>query len=65
MPETAKCGRCEKDDYAHMWGKAGHRFRCPNCDSTNTEVADYDMMWHDGRVICSGCGLYIRAYDAG
>lgn len=31
----------------------------------STMVVDYDPMWHDGKVVCSNCGGFIRSYDAG
>lgn len=43
--------------------------KCPNakCDSKKLQVMviDYNMMWHDGKVVCSTCNTYIRDYDAG
>lgn len=40
---------------------------CPKCglDPSQFEVRNYDEMWRDGDVHCTGCGTYIRAYDAG
>ena len=40
---------------------------CPNCGSTPKDhiLEDYDMMWHDGNVMCKLCGTKVRNYDAG
>jgi ribosomal protein L37AE/L43A len=44
-----------------------HRKRntCPKCGSTEMELRNYDMMWHDGDIHCQKCGTYVRGYDAG
>jgi hypothetical protein len=41
--------------------------KCPKCGSEETEVRDYSMIWHDGKVYCStpGCDTFIRDWDAG
>lgn len=35
------------------------------CKHENKEVINYSPIWHDGDVVCSDCGKYIRSYDAG
>lgn len=39
--------------------------RCPNCGSTETEMRNYSMMWHEGAIHCAKCGEFIRIFDAG
>jgi acetamidase/formamidase len=55
-----------------MVNKSGIPETCPHCgvkakdgDTIEVNVADYDPMWHDGKVVCAGCGGFIRSYDAG
>ena len=40
---------------------------CPSCGAqpVSVRVTDYDMIWHDGRVVCATCGHFFRLYDAG
>jgi len=38
---------------------------CPNCGSIDCRLENYDMMWHDGDVVCNKCNTRIRTYDAG
>lgn len=38
---------------------------CPECQSSDVEVVDYDPMWRDGDVVCKRCHTYVRGYDAG
>lgn len=38
---------------------------CPKCGSKETELRNYNMMWHDGDVHCAGCGEFVRTWDAG
>jgi uncharacterized Zn finger protein (UPF0148 family) len=38
---------------------------CPECGSTEFELKNYSMMWHDGEIYCAKCGKYIRLFDAG
>ncbi len=40
---------------------------CPKCDSSpdKHKVENYDMIWHDGDVVCTECGTKVRNYDAG
>jgi len=35
------------------------------CDDQKLILINYDMMWHDGDIVCESCGGYIRSYDAG
>jgi hypothetical protein len=51
----------------HMVNTHGIPDKCPGCDVSPvpTRVIDYDMMWHDGKVVCANCGQYLRDYDAG
>ena len=35
------------------------------CGSTEFEMRNYSMMWHEGDIHCARCGKYIRAFDAG
>lgn len=35
------------------------------CGSTDFEMRNYSMMWHDGDVYCAQCGKFIRSWDAG
>lgn len=39
--------------------------QCPECNSNNTGVENYDPMWQDGDIICQDCRTYVRMYDAG
>lgn len=39
--------------------------KCPKCGSTNHEVRNHSLMWHDGDIYCLDCGAYIRMFDAG
>ena len=51
-------------DAAHKaWRQ--HYNSCRQCGSTDVRVEDYDMMWHDGDIVCNVCGCYVRGYDAG
>ena len=38
---------------------------CPKCGSTEFELKNYSMMWHEGDIHCAKCGQFIRYYDAG
>ena len=38
---------------------------CPDCCSTDFELRNYSMMWHDGDIHCANCGKFIRTFDAG
>lgn len=38
---------------------------CPECGSTEFEMRNYSMMWHDGDIHCAKCGRFIRRFDAG
>ena len=56
----------------HGVNKQGIPEKCPSCgveakpgDVIEVRVIDYDMMWHDGKVVCAECGHYIRMFDAG
>jgi len=57
----------KKSNLAMMHGLAEASPNCPNCDSPPQEhtVENYDMMWHDGDVVCTKCGTKVRNYDAG
>ena len=35
------------------------------CAHHNTIVFNYDAIWHDGDIVCTDCGKYVRSYDAG
>lgn len=37
--------------------------KCPKCGSTKTKVANYNMMWGDGDLVCARCGTKIRDWD--
>jgi uncharacterized Zn finger protein (UPF0148 family) len=39
--------------------------KCPDCGSTEFEMRNYEMMWHEGDIHCAQCGKYIRRFDAG
>jgi uncharacterized Zn finger protein (UPF0148 family) len=39
--------------------------KCPKCGSTEFELKNYSMMWHDGDIHCARCGEFIRRFDAG
>jgi len=39
--------------------------KCPKCGSTEFEMRNYSMMWHDGDIHCARCGEFIRVFDAG
>ena len=39
--------------------------QCPNCGSTDFEMRNYDMAWHEGDIHCARCGRFIRRFDAG
>ncbi|MFB3779679.1 MAG: hypothetical protein ACE141_18820 [Bryobacteraceae bacterium] len=41
------------------------RDTCPKCGSTEMELRNYSMLWHDGDVHCAVCGAYVRGWDAG
>lgn len=41
------------------------KVQCPICGSTDFELRNYDMMWHDGDIHCARCGEFIRKFDAG
>lgn len=53
----------------HLVNKQGIPDVCPNdkCKANPLEVKviNYDMMWHDGDIVCVKCGQYIRMFDAG
>ena len=53
----------EWNDLYKKWRQAYNT--CDNCDSTDTEVRNYDPVWRDGDVMCNNCGGYVRGYDAG
>ncbi len=57
----------EKQQPAMMHGFAENSPNCPKCDSPPEKhtVENYDMMWHDGDVVCTECGTKVRNYDAG
>lgn len=38
---------------------------CPDCGSTEFEMRNYSMMWHEGDIHCARCGKFIRKFDAG
>lgn len=38
---------------------------CLKCGSTEFEMRNYSMMWHEGDIHCARCGAYIRRFDAG
>jgi len=38
---------------------------CPECGSTEFEMRNYSMMWHEGDIHCAKCGKFIRRFDAG
>jgi len=38
---------------------------CPDCGSTEFEMRNYSMMWHEGDIHCKNCGRFIRTFDAG
>ena len=38
---------------------------CPECGSTEFELRNYNMVFHDGDIHCARCGKYIRMFDAG
>ena len=39
--------------------------QCPKCGSTEFEMRNYEMMWHEGDIHCEKCGEFIRHFDAG
>jgi transcription initiation factor TFIIIB Brf1 subunit/transcription initiation factor TFIIB len=39
--------------------------KCPECGSTEFEMRNYEMMWHEGDIHCAQCGRFIRRFDAG
>jgi uncharacterized Zn finger protein (UPF0148 family) len=39
--------------------------KCPDCGSTEFEMRNYEMMWHEGDIHCAQCGKFIRRFDAG
>ena len=39
--------------------------KCPECGSTDFEMRDYELMWHEGNIHCARCGHFIRHFDAG
>lgn len=41
------------------------RNSCPECHSDKVTLLNYDMKWHNGDIVCSLCGTYVRGYDAG
>lgn len=51
----------------HIVNRYGIPEKCPGCGASPvvTRVDNYDLMWHDGDVVCSNCGQYLRGYDAG
>jgi len=49
----------------HILGGGKDRNTCKECGSTNLEVRNFSLAWHDGQVHCSDCGAYVREYDAG
>lgn len=54
------------DAYWEAYGAfRSHYNSCPECKGTNTEVLNYDMMWHEGDIVCTKCRCYVRGYDAG
>lgn len=59
--ENIKCDKCKKENLFRTC------IHCPKCDSppSDHEVRNYNMMWHDGDVICKKCETYIRSWDAG
>lgn len=42
-----------------------HDNSCPTCGGTETHMENYNMMWHDGDIVCTACNTYIRMWDAG
>lgn len=42
---------------------------CPGrvceCGSTEFEMRNYSMLWHEGDIHCAICGKFIRTFDAG
>lgn len=42
-----------------------HYNTCSECGSTETVLENYDMMWHDGDIVCAKCDCYVRGWDAG
>jgi hypothetical protein len=54
-------------EVGHMINPNGIPEKCPHCEIEPlvTKVINYNMMWHDGDVVCETCNGYIRMYDAG
>ena len=38
---------------------------CPDCGSTEFEMHNYELAWHEGDIHCARCGKFIRRFDAG
>jgi ribosomal protein S27AE len=38
---------------------------CTECGSTDFEMRNYEMAWHEGDIHCARCGEFIRRFDAG
>ena len=56
----------EHPDYDVAFGAARkHDNTCPECGGTKLRLENYDMMWHDGDLVCEACDTYVRMWDAG
>ena len=55
------------DDEGHVIENSfmGSSGACLRCGSTEREMRNYSMIWHDGDIYCVGCGEFIRHFDAG
>jgi len=55
----------ENDNVGHIL--AENSPDCPNCGAPPSEhtIENYDLMWHDGDVVCTKCNTKVRNYDAG
>lgn len=54
------------EEYKEAFGAARrHDNTCPECGGTKLRLENYDMMWHDGDLVCEACDTYVRMWDAG
>lgn len=51
-------------DYEDLYFRL--RNTCAECESEGPhEIENYDLMWHDGDVVCQTCDTRVRMFDAG
>lgn len=39
--------------------------KCAGCGSTDFEMRNYELAWHEGDIHCARCGKFLRRFDAG